>query len=84
MSNIPTNKRDHAVTDQEEYLDYKGLCALLKVSYGTVRNWKSNGKISYTAFNGKTLFSRKAILKNLRKNTVRSTDGMLEEMSDKI
>ena len=71
------------LSDQEEFLDYKEVCALLKIPYPTARNWKSEGRLTYTSFNGKILFPKKAILKELKKNTVKSTDAMLEEISDK-
>ena len=63
---------------EEEYMDYKGLCFFLHISYGTARNWKSSGKLSYTTINGKILFSKKYILKELRKNTIKSTNTFYE------
>lgn len=83
MHKTSTHNKACVLPDQEEFLDYKGVCALLKIPYGRARNLKSQGKLTYTSFNGKILFSKKAILKELKRNTVKSTDTMLEEISDK-
>ncbi|MCK5708062.1 MAG: hypothetical protein KAI43_10450 [Candidatus Aureabacteria bacterium] len=69
---------------EEEYMDYKGLCFFLHISYGTARNWKSSGKLTYTTINGKILFSKKVIVKGLRRNTIQSTKAIFEEVVEKI
>ena len=63
----------------EEYLDYKQLCEFLNISYGTARNWKLHGKLTYTVFNNKIYFPKKAILKELKINTVKAADSMSGE-----
>lgn len=69
--------------EEDQYLDYRGLCRLLKISYGTARNWKSTGKLPHTSLNGKVLFPKKPILKELRRNGVKSTDATLEEINNR-
>ena len=66
---------------QEEYLDYKGLCHFLRIAYSTARKWKSQGRITYTRLNSKVYFPKGPILRELRKNTIRSVSTMMEERS---
>ena len=67
----------------EEFLDYAGLCAFLKISRGTARNWKSQGKLPFTMFCGKVLFPRREILKILKKNNIHATQVYFEEFTEK-
>lgn len=68
------------VTQEDEYLDYKGVCSFLKIAYGTARNWKSQGKLPFTSFNGKVLFPKKEILKQLKRNRVKSIPALIEQI----
>lgn len=68
---------------EDQYFDYKSLSEFLNLSIGTVRNWKSQGKLTYTTFNGKVLFPKSEILKDLKRNQVRSVNRMLEDIVEK-
>ncbi len=70
------------INNEEEYLDYRGVCELLHISYETARKWKSMGELTYTKFRGRVLFPKSAILRELKKNTVRSTQSMVKELHD--
>lgn len=65
---------------QETYFDYKELAEFLKLKVGTIRNWKSQGKLTYTTFNGKILFPKNEILKDLKRNQVRCVNRMLRDI----
>lgn len=69
---------------EKEYIDYQELCELLNIARGTARNWKCAGKISYTHFNNKIYFPKKLVLKELRKNIIKSTSSILDEIRDRI
>jgi hypothetical protein len=82
MNNFVTG--GHAMSKvNEEYLDYKQLCDFLNISYGTARNWKSRGKLTYTVLNDKVYFPKKAIMKELKLNTIKSVATMIEELEEK-
>ena len=74
-----TKMKEDKNTKQDFFLDYEGLCSFLHISYGTARNWKSSGKLTYTTINGKVLFSKKYILEELKKNTIKSTNTFYED-----
>ncbi len=71
-----------AINNEEECFDYQGVCALLHISYETARKWKSMGELTYTKFRGRVLFPKSAILRELKKNTVRSTQSMVNELQN--
>ena len=70
--------------NQDEYFDYKGLCKFLKIKYSTARVWKCRGKLPFTKFNGKVLFPKKAIMRELNKNYVRSVSAAVEEATEGV
>ncbi len=67
---------------EEVYLDYKELAEFSKREIRTLRNWKSQGKLTYTKLNGKVLFPKTEILKDLKRNQVRSVDSLLDEIAE--
>ncbi len=71
-----------AINNEEEYLDYQGVCALLHISYVTARKWKSMGQLTYTKFRGRVLFPKSAILRELKRNMVRSTQSIVKELNN--
>ena len=69
---------------EKEYIDYSELCELLNIARGTARNWKCAGKIPYTILSKKVYFPKKLILKELKKNIIKSTSTMFDEIRDRI
>ncbi len=69
------------INNDEEYLDYQGVCELLHISYVTARKWKSKGELTHTKFKGRVLFPKSAILRELKKNTIRSTPARIQELT---
>jgi len=68
---------------EEEYFNYRQLCEFLGISYGTARNWKLQGKLTYTKFRNRVYFPKKAILKDLKINTIKAVDAMMEEFRER-
>jgi len=83
MLKMLANNKADKLADEEGYLDYEHLCDFLGISYGTARNWKSRGKLTYTNFHGKIYFPKKYILKELKKNISKSPTTILEEKKEK-
>ncbi len=68
---------------ETEYLDYPALCRWLKIGYGTARNWKYSGRLTYCKIGAKVLFPRRDIERLLHRNTVKATVVAFEEFKNK-
>ena len=75
-------RNDQVANEPDEYLDYQGLSRFLKLSVRTLRNWKSAGRLPFTRMHGKVLFSRKEIIKILKKNNVKTAEELFYDWRD--
>ena len=73
---------NQTMTESAEYLDYQDLSRFLKLSVGTLRNWKCSGRLTYSKIGGKVLFPRREIEKMLISNTIKATQVAFQEFVD--
>jgi hypothetical protein len=72
-ASVPTDLEAHTrATLAKPYWDYEEAALVLHLDVKTLRNMKWKREITFTKFGRKVYFSRDAILKELRQNTVLS------------
>ncbi len=79
---VTVNKDDATgrIIREDDFFDYRGLSGYLNVSVGTLRNWKSAGRLSYCTIGGKVLFPRRDIERMLCRATVKATEVVFKEL----